>query len=181
MKKAKKSPAAGGQAAVAFDVLGPFDVPYTRGCGTGFGSDNSREILDAAGAGEYADHVGCYVLARKHGRNLVPFYVGMTTKGFGAEVFSPANREKCCNALSLRSKGCLALFLVSAGATRRDGLARAIRQLEGDLISDAVKRNPDLVNKNQVPKRDYQINQITNPTPGQPSLPVQRFKRMLGY
>ena len=181
MTKAKKSPAAVRRAVVAFDVLGPFHVPYRRGCGIGFDSGNNREILDAARAGEYGDHVGCYVLARKHGRKYVPFYVGMTTKGFGAEVFSPANREKCCNALAAMPNGSLALFLVSAGAARRNGLARTIRQLEGDLISDAVKRNPDLVNKNQVPRRDYRINRIDNPAPGQPSLSIRHFKRMLGY
>lgn len=82
---------------VAFKPHGPFALPYTRTHkGTTFDTDH---LWSKGQAGPLAKGRGCYILAVKRGKTVLPIYVGLTRASFDREIFNPSNCRKYHDAL----------------------------------------------------------------------------------
>ncbi len=168
---------------IPFTVYGPFDTPIKReGNGTiSFPLRNAAALFAQSAAKEYADDIGCYVLARRIGESFTPFYVGQTTKGFAREVFNSYNREGCYLAARKFPRGKMVLFLLIPEDGHGTGQKVAIDELEKHLVARAYSCNKRLLNERLLPSESFEIAGVTNAAPGKPLKEVQQFKRMLGY
>ena len=129
-----------------FDLYGPYDIPSDEESWT---PSMLKRFL--AGDDDLSAAIGCYVFCIRHGKNIKPWYVGMTVnkKGFKEEVFAQHKRAVLKSLCKRRGSVCLFLFPL---LTETDRFAKGrsnrstIMWLEGTLMGMAFSRNPEIVN-----------------------------------
>jgi len=140
-----------------FSVKGPFKVPYHQAKAGRTIRDNEVKAFWSKHKG-LAGERGCYVFGMRASRGLTPGYVGIATKGFKGETFTPHKVSKYQQFLADYQKGTPVLFFVVAprrkGAPNKDHM----KQLEDFLIQVGVATNPNLLNVRGTKSAEWGIN-----------------------
>lgn len=123
---------------------------------------------------------GCYVFALRH-KAIVPYYVGMTGKGFRNEVFNSYQLTKYNKAMGLHGKP--VFFFIYKKFKKKESARNIemISEVEKILIQQAAKFYPDLLNlKDRKDAPKWRIKGVLGPqTQGQPLKSAQEFKKMM--
>ena len=131
-------------------------------------------------AANYKDKMGCYVFCMRCTKSIVPYYVGMTARSFGAEVFTPSKFADYYQMVVQKyRRGTPVMFFVTLEQTRGPVPEKTIHDLEIELIRLAYYRNVNLLNKHHIPKTRWTIKGVLGAGPGKPSKDAQVFKQML--
>ena len=162
-----------------FEVFGPHKVPTYNG--------KAAKIVDFEALPDFWSYVGllskrkgCYVFAVRASKGLRPVYVGLATKTFKQEVFTPHKLEKYQRALADTAKGTPVLFFLAHPLGRGATNIRAIKDLEDYLIQAAVSKNSDLLNVKGTEKEKWGIAGVIRAGSGKPSAAAKALKRLLG-
>ena len=144
-------------------------------------------LVDAATDPDISGGIGCYIFSIRAGRGALPWYVGMAEKqSFRDECFTSHKINHYNNAIVGR-KGTPLLTLVSKytpgnkivspnGSEHRD-----IQFLETMLISSALRRNPELSNKQDTKfLRDMIVHGLINTPKGKAFGSVNEFRQLIG-
>ncbi len=125
---------------------------------------------------------GVYVFCIKTFNTILPYYVGQAKKSFKQECFTPDKLNKYNSALSEYKQKFTPLlyFLIpdkKAGPTN----AKAIAELEKDLIRWGKARNPEIKNiQHTAEKNRYEIKGVTDTKMGAPPKEAKEFKLIFG-
>jgi len=164
---------------VAFKPHGPFALPYTRTKKvTTFDTDH---LWSKGQAGPLAKGRGCYILAVKRGKTVLPVYVGLTRASFDREIFNPSNCRKYHVALKGGKKYALFVFILEHPVTKTGGSTQFIGELEDFFISAAFARNPELKNRKGIPRPKWQVPHVTAPAKGKPTSAARALREVMGF
>ncbi|HEY9165699.1 MAG TPA: hypothetical protein VIS48_06005 [Candidatus Kryptonia bacterium] len=166
-----------------YSIHGPYEIPRQNTV-----VDRSAEALTDLWQ-EIEDNYeglpegcGCYLFALRAGKGITPWYVGVAEKqSFQRECFSP-HKISIYNDVLDEWKGTPLLYLVARNtpearfsAPSRRGHPSA-RYLELILISRAMEKNPELMNKRDTKLlRDMVVPTILNSPPGRRTLDEEEF------
>lgn len=160
-----------------YSIFGPYNIPIQS-------KPSGRRISEFDTfwnkANELRKKCGCYVFAMSSSRNLIPYYVGKTTKGFEKECFSSHKMEKYNEALSEYKKGQPVMFFVVHPIRKGKLNEREIGGIEDFLIQLSVARNDGLLNIKGAKQPTWSISHVIRGRKGKPSKATQKFKKMLG-
>jgi hypothetical protein len=164
---------------IDFEVSDPLELPVMR--------DNRIRHLSLKSLNDFWQECdpeyggmrnGCYVFGMRT-KNIKPWYVGKTWKGFRKETFNPYQQTKI--ARYINNHGCPVVILVYKKYKRHESAhtKEVIRSLETFLIQTAVAMNPDLLNVHGT-EADWSIAGVMRSIQvGKPSGAIKHFKRML--
>jgi hypothetical protein len=168
----------------------PFEIPRQangliaadKGARTAFWN-----MVDEATEPDISGGIGCYIFSIRAGRGSLPWYVGMAEKqSFRDECFTPHKINHYNNAIAGR-KGTPMITLISKYTpgnkivTPNGGEHRDIQFLETMLISSALRRNPDLSNKQDTKLlRDMVVPGLINSPQGKAYASVTEFRDLIG-
>jgi hypothetical protein len=141
-----------------FDMYGPFEIAKNNGHVA-----SSQPMMWKSAQDECARYgydkkeienaIGCYVFGLRHGENLVPWYVGMTTaqRGFRGEIFQPHKIAHYDSVIKSRN-GTPIMFLIplltpEGRFSRGTSNKSLIEWVEKMLFGVALRRNPDCRNQ----------------------------------
>lgn len=167
-----------------FDIYGPYKI--NRKSRIFFGDKPAeREFWNSTHPG-LSECCGCYIFAKKAGKGIMPWYVGMTTKSFKNECFDHSKRNKYLDALQ-KEKGTPLLFLIpkitktGRFVKSKQGKHKDISFLENLLIGACLERNEGLLNKKQTKMLvKMRVPGLLNSPQGKRDKDVSDFARMLG-
>lgn len=168
---------------VAFHPIGPIDIPFTQ-CSTCKRIEKKDAIAfwKQTTVKNLANKVGCYIFATRVPAGITPWYVGKTRNSFDKECFTDRNRDIYNQSLAeYRDKQTPCMYLIlhqkQAGPINR----RAIKMLEGTLITLAEKRNSKLKNKQLKQEDVYSvIGVLGKQKQGSPPKEAAPLKSLLG-
>lgn len=164
---------------VKFTVDGPHAIERTQRPG---GSIITRENITNFWYQheDLAEERGCYVFGVRNGRGILPGYVGKASTGFAREVFQNHKLNCYYQYLAHTRKGTPVLFFVVAPRSRGKPNISAIEKCESELITLAVRTNPNLTNVRGTRGPSFVIPHVTEPTRGRPSDPARALCATLG-
>jgi hypothetical protein len=131
---------------------------------------------------------GCYIFALRHGKNIVPWYVGKTEKDtFETECFQPT-KINYFNEVLRNHAGTPLLFLLPRLTGSAMRFSRPIESayhdvdfLETLLIGLALEKNANLINVRKTKLlREMIVPGIMNSPPGSSTAPVVALRNALG-
>ena len=170
-----------------FTVHGPFNVPgVVDGDTLKFAKADKAGFWEEAGE-ELAHSKGCYLFCLRRRSGWLPWYVGMTSRSFYDECFTPHKREhygwsikEHARAHPKRRAKPVMFFL--ARVVQRGGVSREeILDLENHLIGLALKQNSNLSNVKGTDREPWwRIDGVRPPGRGRPSDAAVEFKKALG-
>lgn len=133
---------------------------------------------------EVAEAVGCYVFGVKSGRDLLPFYVGMTREQtLRKECFNPRNINIYNGVIGGRERGTPVMSFLVHPVRRGPNSRRAIEELEKFLIEKGLDRNDRMHNQRcGEPKCQIKwgIRGVYRRGPGVPSRAARELAEMMG-
>ena len=160
-----------------FSVIGPIDVPVTKGRASRAISPKDVKSFWLENA-EVADFVGCYVFAFRASKGFKPIYIGKTVKSFKKEVFTGHKLAKYAQGLSEQRKGTPVLFFVCLERTRGPINEVAIDELETFLIQSGMVANPEILNDRKRKTEAWSVTGLVR-SKGRPSKSASFFKKCL--
>lgn len=170
-----------------FSVYGPYSIDRKHAPSKQWQKIAWREVDEKVGA-DLSNAKGVYVYSLRHGKKITPLYVGITNRGFRNEVFAVHNLQKI--SYNWRDeKGTIVLHLLAKPKGVHTGFSRNLAKglletLEVLLIFMCRRSNKKLLNKKNIKwLDDAGIRGITGTEKqrGQPTLPIQTFKRVLNW
>lgn len=130
----------------------------------------------------YAAKQGVYVFALKAGRGYTPWYVGKTNAqhGMGNECMTDHKVNKYNEAMRL-SNGTPVLFFVVPSGTKRVAAKPVVKDMERQLIQDALAENPGLLNtQNTGNLPEWSIKGVIRSEIGRPTKLEVAFRKAMG-
>lgn len=163
--------------ATLFHVHGPFPIPTYAG--------KAAKIIDADGIKTFwerhpvlASARGCYVFGIQN-KSLKPSYVGLASKSFKREVFTPHKLAKYARELADYKKCTPVFFFIVAPKKQGKPNGKHIGQLERFLIELALYVNPGLLNIRGTKQENWGIAGVHRGGRGKPSSAARQLRRML--
>jgi len=164
---------------VDFTPHGPFELQYDRTTkGTAFDTDH---LWSDSEAGHLKKSLGCYILAVKVGKSVLPFYVGLTRASFGREIFNGSNLRKYHAALGSGKKYRVLLFLIEHPERKKASETQFIGEVEDFFIATAFARNPALKNSKGRPQPKWRVPHVTAPAKGKPTKAARALREVMGF
>lgn len=163
-------------------VFGPFDIPYGAGNGSSKRIDKShaQEFVEYLKRESLATKHGCYIFALKAGKGFSPWYVGMTSRGFGKECMETYQRDLYNGLLYAGRKGRPVMYFVAAPDTKNKIPAAVCDELEEVLIQSAHARNPGLLNSKRKKIADWSVHGVIRSGKGKVPANAKSFRTMMG-
>lgn len=172
--------------------VGGHDLPRIDGAIALWDADQRSEFWDSVEGWDpgLSDACGCYVFAIRVGGGVKPWYVGKAERqSFKRECLTHDKLKKYESALRFVRKGTPLLFFYarltegkraySAPSTSRH---RDVSYLEKLLISHALKRNRNLINKQETKLlKQMVVPGMMNTEQGKLSNTAVLMKQMMGY
>lgn len=144
-----------------FTCHGPYKISVEVGAGGKSITDDKGKIAAFwESTNGLETRRGCYVFGIKTGRNVIPYYIGKATEGFGQEIFTNDKRTKYQKALNIYLKGAPAFFFLPLARAKGPANRRHIKELEIWLIHQGAVANPNLLNKHYNTTANWQISGI---------------------
>jgi|GEM_PF-745788 len=176
-----------------FVIHGAFEIPHVKdelggGRHVALAKDISAFWKDQVGLHDnvkpIAEKDGIYVVATRAGRGFMPWYVGMASKSFKQEVFTPDKRNDMNTLLKRQkngSRGTLVLFFLTHADPKKTNIPRRyLHRMEKDLTVWAFKKNEKLLNmKNVQDHSEWHLEGISG-KPGRPAAITTAFVKMIG-
>ena len=164
--------------ATEFSVVGPCSVPVYRGAaGKTITSDQAEAFWE-----EHEDlenQRGCYVFGMRAGRGMTPAYVGLATKSFGREVFTPHKLTKYHKCLVDYRRGTPVLFFLVAPKKAGAPNNGHISELERFLIQVGVSANEDLLNIQGTREAEWSVRGVLRSGKGKRSNDAKQFLQIM--
>lgn len=131
-----------------FSVEGPFPVkPFIKGNCKFIGRSEARDFFKKHN--KYSRRNGVYVFGKRT-RSIVPYYIGMTTRGFSKEVFCDRNLVTFNEVIIKNGNGTPVIFFVPLPIQRGPDHVRHIGELENYLIYHSNHAWGTLLNEKKV-------------------------------
>jgi len=168
---------------IEFAVAGPYRVPVYRASTGGVDIDLKACVRALPKEHDGFEDRGCYVFSISVPHGYRPIYVGKTVKTtIIKEAFSASNQLKITRYLneSHRVDGLFIsiVYKCSGGWGRNE---REIGEIEEWLIANAAGRNPGLLNRRSVPRKNWVIRGVQRgAAKGRPENMAVAFQQMLG-
>lgn len=167
-----------------FDIYGPYKID--RKSRILFDDKDAEKAFWSKAYPGLSEACGCYIFAKKAGKGIMPWYVGMTTRSFKKECFDHSKRNKYIDTLQ-KEKGTPLLFLIPK-ITKTGRFVKSSRRkhkdisfLENLLIGACLERNEELLNKKQTKMLGkMKVPGLLNSSQGKPKTDVSAFSKMLG-
>lgn len=168
---------------IDFAVAGPYRVPVLRTSTGGVDLDLKSCLLALPKEHDGFEDRGCYIFSVSVPYGYRPIYVGKTVKTtIIKEAFNPSNQLKITRYLNdnHRVDGLyLSIAYKCSGGWARS--EREIGELEEWLIANAAAKNPELLNRRSLPRRNWRIRGVEKGAAvGRPDNMAVTFRAMLG-
>jgi hypothetical protein len=166
------------------EVYGPIEIPHDglkKGSSKRISRALAKEFWEQEDAQLLTQKQGCYIFSLRVGRGFTPWYVGKAGKTFEQECFTDHKIGHYNEVLWSGIKGTPVMFFVAQPGTKNKVSASIIKELETDLIQNAVHKNPDLCNiKNTKNLPKWGIAGIVRGGQGRNTIASSNFKKMMG-
>ena len=165
-----------------FVVGGPFKVPLVRANTGAVDLDIRRCFEELPGRHDGFQGRGCYVFSLSVPYGYRPAYVGKTVHGtIIKEAFNPSNQLKITRYLNdIKRVDGLFISIVHKSSRGWAKNSDEISELEEWLIANAASKNPELLNRRSVPKKNWRIKGVENSGVGRPDTMAVEFRSMMG-
>jgi hypothetical protein len=161
-------------------VEGPFELVYTESKARYITSDNKKAFIKELDDHGVAEKHGCYIFALRSSKGYIPWYVGQAARPLAKECMGSHQINKYQTVFANGHKGTPVMFFVCPEGTKKKVSRRIIDEVEDQLIMDAAKRNPDLLNIQGVKPPDWTIRGILHGDGKKLSAEEKDFKSMMG-
>lgn len=168
---------------IEFAVAGPYRVPVCRASTGAVDIDLKACVSALPQEHDGFEDRGCYVFSISVPRGYRPIYVGKTVKTtIIKEAFNASNQLKITRYLndSHRVDGLfISIVYKSSGGWGKS--EREIGELEEWLIANAAARNPELLNRRSIPRKNWVIRGVQKgAAKGRPENMAVAFQQMFG-
>lgn len=116
--------------------------PIVLGPKASFAKNFSRETFDK----HVTDKPGIYIFARRHGKNLIPIYIGKAPKGLRKRLKQHLNNHNLIKALETHKSGSRILLVATVGAVTQSSIEKKVALAERAHIEYAMTSGYDLIN-----------------------------------
>ena len=150
-----------------FEVTGPFELPITM-MATGAKHLNEKDAKQmVAGIDDFQSR-GCYVISARSPNGHTPIYVGKAGKReLGKECLIARNVGFINEAINEKKRRFPCIFLVRQLKGKGPWNENEIAQVEEYLIANAATKNPNLKNRQLLPKEKWRIKGIVKAKKGE--------------
>ena len=163
------------------EAEGPYDVDYAGGGRTDSKFVDhvaARKAFWTGGAAKFEHRRGIYIYALRS-KGWKPLYVGKatTSSGFSRQLFAADKINRINTALrkSTNRHGTSKVFLLVF--PKKAWSDKRIREIETELIRAAWQVNPDLVNRQHIPRFQWSVQGVGSP--GARKQAVIEYKRLM--